>query len=86
MSAEIVMEVEKIYLKQPNEYVIRLSGHGYGCEISIMDIFKFINLLQIRKRTTLYFEDIIGQLIAVVFVDNIAKKIKSLITEEYIDI
>lgn len=86
MNAEIIMKVEKIYLNKPNKYIIRLSGHGYGCEITIEDIFKFINLLQIRKHTTIYLEDIIGQLIDVVFVDNIAKKIKSLIIEEYIDL
>lgn len=82
MREEIVMEITKVRLEMPNRFVITLSGFGYGCAVAIDDIFKLIDLLQIRKHTYIEYNDIIGQLITVVFVDSIAKVLKSLISDK----
>lgn len=86
MTEEITMSIKGIHLRQPCHFVIELYSRDYVYEIPIINIFSFINLLLIRHFTVVRYENIIGNLITVVFIDNVPKKFKSVITEEYIDI
>lgn len=86
MTEEITMVIKGIHLRQPCYFVIELYSRDYVCEIPIINIFSFINLLLIRHFNVVRYENIIGNLITVVFIDSVPKKFKSVITEEYIDI
>lgn len=86
MREEVVMEIADIVLKRPNYFIFTFARGKLEVEAGVYDIFKVVNLLQCRKFDYLHISDVIGQLITVVFVDNIIKELKSLICDEYYEL